>query len=113
MTNAIITPGATPSRRLIMKEFIKNKMQLLDNNHTNLLIKKLALEKDLKHLEDQVTMHEGAVLYLKQIFKEWTVYENDTVKLRAVEEKARIDRIKQQEAEKEKLKRKRRRKRNG
>lgn len=113
MSSAKITPGATPSRRLVMKEFVKQRMQLLDDNHTKLLIKKIAAEKDLEHIKDQLTMHEGAVLYLKQIFNEWTIYENDTIKLRAAEENARIEKIKEQEEqekmrkEQKKLKRKR------
>lgn len=115
MSNAKITPGATPSRRLTMREFVKTKMDLLDNNHTNLTIKKLAVEKDLQHVNEQVTLHEGAVLYLKQIFKEWATYENDTLRLRGAEEHARIEKIKQEEADKEKAKKKRKgkRKRNG
>ena len=89
MADVKMTAGATPSKRLVIKEFLKEKMQRLDDNHTTLIIDKLKMEKDLAHLQNQVTMHEGAVLFLKQILREWDTYEADTIKLRQAEEIAR------------------------
>ena len=113
MSKVKVLPGATPSRRLNMAEFLKERTRKLDDNHTNLIVKKLALEKDVENVNDQVTMHEGAVLFLNQIIKEWTVYENDTLRLREAEERGRIERIQAEELvkEQEKLKRKRSKKR--
>ena len=113
MSQAKITPGATPSRRLNIHEFIKERTKKLDDNHTNLIIKKIALEKDLEHVNDQTTMHEGAVLFLNQIIKEWTVYNTDTTRLRAAEDRARsiIVQKEQIQTKQDKLKRKRKRKR--
>ena len=101
----------TPSKRLTSMEFFKNKMRVLDDNHSKLIIKRLALEKDLAHVNDQVTLHEGAVLYLNQIIKEWTTYELDTAKLRKYEvtETARIQQEKKELKEKAKTRTKRKR----
>lgn len=96
MSDTKMTPGATPSKRLTMKEFLKEHMQKLDSNHTACLLKKIKTEKELERIKEQVTMHEGAVLFLKQLLSEWAVYENDTVKLRQAEERART----QQQADK-------------
>ncbi len=111
MSKVKVFPGATPSRRLNMAEFLKEKNRKLDDNHTTLIIKKLEVEKDMEHVNDQVTMHEGAVLFLNQIIKEWTVYENDTLRLREAEERGCIERIEQKQEEQEKLKKKRKKKR--
>lgn len=113
MSKVKVLPGATPSRRLNMAEFLKERTRKLDDNHTNLIVKKLALEKDVENVNDQVTMHEGAVLFLNQIIKEWTVYDKDTLRLREAEERGRIERIQAEELvkEQEKLKRKRSKKR--
>ena len=108
-----VIPGATPSRRLTMNEFVKEKMKKLDETHTNLVIKRLATEEELKGIKDQTTMHEGAVLFLNQMIKEWTVYSNDTLRLRAAEENGHIERIKAENLVKKlkkKLKRKKSRK---
>ncbi len=88
-----VTPGATPSARLVMKEFMREKLRRLDESHTNLFIKLKKMEKDLEDLRDRVTLHEGAVMYLNQMLSEWVVYEGDTARLRKAEEEAkkRID----------------------
>ena len=117
MSQSKLTPGATPSRRLNMNEFIRERKKKLDDNHTNLIIKEIALKKDLENAREQITLHEGAVLFLNQIIKEWTVYESDTSRLRTSEENARLTIIKEKDAhiEKNKLARKKKikRKRNG
>lgn len=100
MSQVHITPGATPSQRLGVIEFLKKKMQLMDNSHTNAVIEKLSLEKKLARITDQVVMYEGAVLYLKQIISEWTVYSNDTQRIWAAEDKARLERKIQKELKK-------------
>jgi len=81
--------GATPSKRMGLEEFVRDKIKKLDDNHTTLFLKREQMKKDIANLEEQILMLEGAVTFVNKFLSEWALYDNDTQRLRALEEASR------------------------
>lgn len=81
--------GATPSKRMGLEEFIRDKIKKIDDAHTTLFLKREQMKKDLANLEEQILMAEGAVTFVNKFLSEWSLYDNDTQRVRALEAESR------------------------
>lgn len=69
-----------------LEEFVRDKTQKLDDSHTILFLKREQMKKDIATIEEQILMAEGAVTFINKFLSEWSLYDSDTQKIKALED---------------------------
>jgi len=74
------------AKRLNFNEFLNRKLDVLDTDHRNAVIKQIEAQKEVDRQKEQVLKLDGAKDHIRRLFREWALYERDTKIIRTKEQ---------------------------